>query len=129
VPAKRILCIEDNEDTCFILKTLLGRQEYEVVSAPDAEEALRLIGSEKFDLYIADTALPAMSGLDFCKEVRKADPESPILIYSAAAFDADREEGMRAGANAYLAKPNVEEIVPTVRRLLEDAATPPPPKT
>ena len=122
MPAKRILCIEDNEDTCFILKTLLGRQEYEVVSAPDAEEALRLIGSEKFDLYIADTALPAMSGLDFCKEVRKADPESPILIYSAAAFDADREEGMRAGANAYLAKPNVEEIVPTVRRLLGEPA-------
>jgi len=122
VPAKRILCVEDNEDTCFILEALLGRQEYEVVSAPDAEEALRLIGSEKFDLYVVDTALPAMSGLDFCKEVRKSDAKTPILIYSAAAFDADREEGLLAGANAYIAKPNVEEIVPTVRRLLGEPA-------
>ena len=129
MPAKRILCVEDNEDTCFILKTLLGRQDFEVVSAPDAEEALRLVGSEKFDLYVVDTALPAMSGLDFCKEVRKADPQTPILIYSAAAFDADREEGLSACANAYLTKPNVEEILPTVRRLLGEAATPPSPKT
>jgi two-component system, OmpR family, phosphate regulon response regulator PhoB len=122
VPAKRILCVEDNEDTCFILETLLGRQDFEVVSAPDAEEALRRIEREKFDLYVVDTALPVMSGLDFCKEVRKADAKTPILIYSAAAFDADREEGMLAGANAYIAKPNVEEIVPTVRRLLGEPA-------
>jgi DNA-binding response OmpR family regulator len=124
LPAKRILCLEDNEDTCFILKTLLGRQEFEVVSAPDAEKALHLIEKEKFDLYVVDTALPGLSGLEFCKEVRKSDPETPILIYSAAAFDADREEGMSAGANAYIAKPNVEEIVPTVKRLLGEAATP-----
>ena len=57
--------------------------------------------------------------------MRKTDAETPILIYSAAAYDADRAEGMRAGANAYLAKPNVEEIVPTVMRLLEEAAMPP----
>ena len=119
MPAKRILCVEDNEDTCFILETLLSRQDFEVVSAPDAEEALRLIEKEKFNLYIVDTALPAMSGLDFCKEVRKVDPETPILIYSAAAFESDRAEGMLAGANAYIAKPNIDEVVPTVKRLLE----------
>lgn len=84
MPAKRILCVEDNEDTCFILETLLSRQDFEVVSAPDAEEALRLIEKEKFNLYIVDTALPAMSGLDFCKEVRKVDPETPILFASAS---------------------------------------------
>jgi DNA-binding response OmpR family regulator len=131
MPPKRILCLEDNEDTCFILETLLSREEYEVVSAPDAEEALRLIEREKFDLYVVDVHLPAMSGLDFCQEVRKAHNETPILIYSAAAFESDRAEGMRAGANAYIAKPNVEEIVPTVKRLLGEAATPlaskPPP--
>ena len=129
MPPKRILCLEDNEDTCFILDALLSRRGFEVVSAADAEEALRLIREKQFSLYIVDSHLPAMSGLEFCREVRGAGDETPILIYSAAAYEADNAEGLRAGANAYLAKPNIDEIVPTVMRLLEEAATAPDSET
>lgn len=121
MPAKRILCLEDNEDTCIILETMLGRQAFDVISAHDAEEALRLVEKEEFSLYVVDLHLPAMSGLEFCRKVRWAGDQTPILIYTAAAFEADRAEGLRAGANAYLVKPNIEEIVPTVMRLLAEA--------
>jgi DNA-binding response OmpR family regulator len=114
----RILCIDDNEDTCFMLKTLLGRSDLEAVSVANTEEALRLIQKEKFSLYIVDFQLPAMSGLEFCKEIRKRDAETPILIYTGAAYESDREAGMLAGANAYLVKPDVDDIVPTIKRLL-----------
>lgn len=123
MPPKRILCLEDNEDTCFMLKALLSRQEFDVVSAADAEEALRITREQKFALYVIDLHLPAMSGLEFCREARGSGDETPILIYTAAAFEADRVEGMRAGANAYLVKPEIDGIVPTVMRLLEGAAT------
>jgi DNA-binding response OmpR family regulator len=123
MPPNRILCLEDNDDTCFVLQTLLCREGFEVVSAPDAEEALRLIAEKSFGLYVVDSHLPGMSGLEFCRKVRKVDGETPILIYSADAFEVDRAAGLRAGANAYLAKPNIDEIVPTVMRLLEGAAT------
>jgi DNA-binding response OmpR family regulator len=101
-----------------MLKTLLGMSELEAVSVPNTEEALRLIRKEKFSLYIVDFELPAMSGLEFCKEIRRQDAQTPIIIYTGAAYESDRAAGMLAGANAYLVKPDVGEIVPTIKRLL-----------
>ena len=60
-----------------------------------------------------------MSGVEFCKEIRKLDAETPILIYTGAARESDKAAGMLAGANAYLVKPEVDEIVPTIKKLLE----------
>lgn len=114
----RILCIDDNEDTCFMLKTLLGMSDLEATSVPTTEEALCLIEKEKFSFYIVDFQLPAISGVEFCKHIRKLDAETPILIYTGAAHESDRAAGILAGANAYLVKPEVDEIVPTIRRLL-----------
>lgn len=114
----RILCIDDNEDTCLMLKTLLGVSDLEAISVPSTQEALSLIEKEKFNLYIVDFQLPSMSGVEFCKEIRKLDAETPILIYTGAARESDRTAGMLAGANAYLVKPEVGEIVPTIKRLL-----------
>jgi DNA-binding response OmpR family regulator len=116
----RILCIDDNEDTCFMLKTLLGRSDLEAISIPSAEEALRLIEKEKFSLYIVDIQLPDASGLELCKEIRKRDAETPIIIYTGAAYESDRAAGILAGANAYLVKPDVDGIVPTIKWLLKE---------
>ena len=101
-----------------MLKTLLGMSELEATSVASTEEALRLIGKEKFSLYIVDFQLPAVSGLEFCKQIRKLDAETPILIYTGAAHESERASEMLAGANAYLVKPEVGEIVPTIKRLL-----------
>jgi DNA-binding response OmpR family regulator len=121
-PTKRILCVDDDEDTCQMLTTLLGMSGLEAVCVGDVASAQALMGSERFSLYIIDSQLPGVSGMTMCEEIRAQDRETPIIIFSGNVFPRDRDAGLRAGANAYLFKPETEKIVPTVRRLLETAA-------
>lgn len=122
MPTKRILCIDDNEDTCFLLTTMLGRSDLEAVSTGDVAEALRLMEREPFSLYVVDGRMPGTSGPTPCEQIRAADAHAPIVIFSGHAGEHDKEAGMRAGANAYVVKPDVPELVETVKRLLFDAA-------
>ena len=110
--------MEDNEDICFMLTTVLGRSGYEAVSAAGPAEALEAAGRGHFDLFILDLWFSEGSGLDLCRELRAAHPETPVVFYSGAAFDSDREEALRAGADAYVTKPGTDELVEVVRRLL-----------
>ena len=117
----RILCVEDDADTRELLTLTLRQHEMEAVSVPDVAAALTLMSKEKFRLYILDGQLPGISGLSLCQEIRSADKVTPILIFSGYCRDADRKAGMLAGADAYIFKPDMKEIVPTVKRLLEGA--------
>ena len=123
MPAKRILCVDDDADTCAMLKTMLGMADFDVVTVPDAGEALRLIESERFDLYVLDSEMPGFSGLTLCHRIRAVDAHTPIVIFSGHGFESHREAGMLAGANAYLVKPDVTQLIPTVKRLLEEPRT------
>lgn len=117
----RILCVEDNQDTCELLTTMLGIADLEAVSVPDAASALELMKREQFSLYIIDGQMPNVGGLTFCEEIRSVDKTTPIVFFTGKGFEADRAAGMLAGANAYIVKPDVGEIIPTVKRLLEEA--------
>lgn len=122
MPANHVLCVEDDADTRDMLKTKLGLSDFEAVGAPCAEAALRLMGRERFSLYVLDGGLRGVNGLSLCEQIRASDARTPIVIFSGHAFASDIEAGMLAGANAYLVKPNSSELVPTIRRLLEAAA-------
>ena len=117
----RILCVDDDADTRFLLERLLDLSDLEAVCVKDTETALRLIGEEQFSLYIIDGQLPGVSGLGLCEEIRRRDPKTPIVIFSGHGYASDRRAGMLAGANVYIVKPNTSEIVPTVKRLLEES--------
>src|SRR5262249_46363983 len=79
--------------------------EYNVMFARDVEEGLRLARQLRFDLYILDNWLPDGSGVGLCRLIREFDPQTPILFYSAAAYLRDKQEALRAGAQAYFVKP------------------------
>lgn len=117
---RRVLCVDDDEDTCTMLCDLLGLIDCEVTTAGTAAEALELIARRgRFDLYLLDNWLPGGSGVELCREIRLTDPSTPIVFYSGAGLDAEREEALAAGAQAYLVKPgDVALLVETVRRLL-----------
>lgn len=117
---RRILCVDDEEDTCSMLVTLLGQENYEVAAVKTVSEALDLARSESFNLYILDEWFPREAGLGLCRKIREFDPHTPIIFYSGAAFDSDKEEALYAGAQAFVAKPYVEELLETVHRLLDD---------
>ena len=117
----RILCVDGDDDTCQLLTLLLGNSGFEAVCVPDATTALRLMAGERFRLYILDGQLPGISGLTLCQRIRQRDVHTPVLIFSGHGYESDRVAGMGAGANAYIVKPEVNELVPTVKRLLAQA--------
>jgi DNA-binding response OmpR family regulator len=65
--------------------------------------------------------LPGISGLGLCEQIRAIDKGTPIVIFSGKAHQSDISAGILAGADVYIVKPNTREIVPTVKRLLEEA--------
>ena len=86
---------------CEVTEELRGVLDTEVAPA----EALELIARGRFDLYLLDNWLPGGSGVELCREIRRSDPSTPIVFYSGAGLDFEREEALAAGAQAYLVKP------------------------
>src|SRR5262249_19414010 len=106
---KRILFVEDHEDSWELVSLQLPG--YKVVSARNFAEGLHLAQQGYFDLYILDNRLPDGSGVELCRRIREFDPHTPILFYSGLASERDMQEGLSAGAQAYLTKPvNTEEL-------------------
>ena len=118
-PAKcRILYVDDHEDTSFMLTHLLGQSDYEVVTAPSISRALELVREERFDLYVLDKRLPDGSGLDLCRRLNELTPHVPVIFYSGDAYELHRQEGLDAGADAYVTKPNVDKLIDKVHEIL-----------
>ena len=118
--ARRILCVDDHADTCFMLQTLFGRAGREVASAANVAEAIRLTESQSYDLFVLDVRFPDGSGIDLCKRLRELHPDAHVVFYSGRAFDADRSAALEACAAAYVAKPSIDQLVHEVERLLAE---------
>lgn len=116
----RILYVDDHEDTSFMLTHLLGQSDYEVVTAFSVSEALDLIEEEKFDLYVLDKRLPDGSGLELCKQLNEATPSVPIIFYSGDAYELHRQQGLDAGADAYVIKPDIDGLINKVQEILAE---------
>jgi DNA-binding response OmpR family regulator len=116
----RVLCIDDHEDTSEMLQLLLSHEDYEVVTALSCDAALHLATSEEFDLYVLDRHLPDGSGLELCQKLTKARPGVPCIFYSGDAYDIHRSEALAAGADAYVAKPDIDALINSVHQLLSE---------
>jgi two-component system response regulator ResD len=116
----RILCIDDHEDTTEMLKLLLVQEDYEVMTAVTMQEALRLATSQEFDLYVLDRHLPDGSGLELSAKLNEATPGVPCIFYTGDAYDIHRLEAMAAGADDYVAKPDIDGLIESVRKLLSE---------
>lgn len=117
----RVLYLEDDEDAREMVTFMLGQSDIEVAPAITAEEAWRLAKAQRFDLYLLDGMLPCGDSLDLCRDLRDYDPFTPILFYSAMAFDTDIKNGMAAGANGYLVKPYSGDLSETVLDTIRNA--------
>ena len=102
-PAKSILCVDDDADTCELLQFVL--EEYEFTAAHTIDEAFRLLESRQFDLYIFDNWLYGGSGIELCQKVRRAGSATPIIFVSGVAHNKDIQEAISSGADKYLTKP------------------------
>ena len=117
----RILCVEDDVDSCEMLQMLLTLSDdaYSVTGVHHASEAMELIAAEPFDLYVLDMWLPEIDGIELCRWIRKDDQKTPVIFFTAVGKATDREAAMNAGANEFLVKPNdLDQLVPAIERAL-----------
>jgi two-component system, OmpR family, response regulator len=115
---RRILCVDDNEDNSSMLTVLLGLSSYDAVAAGSVEEALRLAQCERFDLFILDKRFPDGTGYALCQQIRQLHPDTPVIFYSGDAYSSDRTEGLRAGAQDYVVKPDIDKLLDSVNHFL-----------
>jgi len=117
-PRRRVLCAEPHEDTCSLITELLAQQGHDVVSAKTVRECVELVGRGRFDLYMLDDDYIDGTCIELCKRLRELTPETPILFFSARAFERDRERAMKAGASAEETRAGDDrEIVHTVNAI------------
>jgi signal transduction histidine kinase/class 3 adenylate cyclase/ligand-binding sensor domain-containing protein len=108
VPRFRILIADDEPINHQVLRNHLRSIQYEVVSAMDGAEALRLLAEgPAFDMVLLDVMMPRMSGYEVCKKIREQylPSELPVIMITARNQVNDLVLGLSAGANDYLAKP------------------------
>ena len=114
----RILCVDDHNDTSEMLQLLLAEENYDVHTAATVEEACSMAEENEYDLYVLDKRLPDGTGLELCERLSESTPGVPCIFYTGDAYEIHRREAMAAGATAYVAKPNVEELITAVHNLL-----------
>ena len=94
----RILCTEDDLDTRELIDFTLTRHGFEVVCTEDICQAIDLAKTCSFDLYLVDNWMPGLSGTQLAERLREFDSKTPILFYSGAAYEADKEAARLSGA-------------------------------
>lgn len=119
----RILIVEDEPDIVFTLQEDLRRQGYETSVARDGDEAVRRGTSEQWDLVLLDVMLPGPDGFEVCAALRRAGVDTPIILLTARAREAEKEHGLDAGADDYVTKPfSLRELRARIRAQLRRAS-------
>ena len=122
----RILCTEDDVDTRELIDFVLTRYGYEVVCSASNVQAIDLAKTQNFDLYLVDNWMPGLSGTELTEKLRQFDLKTPVLFYSGAASETDREAARVSGAQGYLVKPaNGDQLTAEVTRLIAQSKTTP----
>jgi len=115
----KILIVEDDRSILTGLVDLLEEEGYEVRGVEDGPAALRAWTGEKPSLILLDIMLPGLSGYDVCREIRKTDGNTPILMLTSKGEEVDKVVGLELGADDYIVKPfGVSELLARIRARL-----------
>ncbi|OGR02942.1 MAG: hypothetical protein A2511_14465 [Deltaproteobacteria bacterium RIFOXYD12_FULL_50_9] len=116
-----LMVVEDSITTRTLLQNILSASGYDVVTAVDGLDALTKLKSAKFDIVVSDVEMPRMNGFDLTTRIRadKRLAELPVVLVTALESREDRERGIDAGANAYIAKSNFDQsnLLEVLKRL------------
>ena len=129
---ERILVAEDDPSILAGVADLLRIEGYAVEEAADGLAALESFRGRLPDLVLLDVMMPKMNGYDVCREIRKKDPATPILMLTARGEEIDRVLGLELGADDYIVKPfGMAELLARVRSALRRSSLTrrPPEKT
>jgi two-component system alkaline phosphatase synthesis response regulator PhoP len=113
---EKILIIEDEEDLVKGLILNLQDEGYQIDFAHDGEEGFRKAMKADSDLIILDIMLPGKNGLDICRDLRKSNVNTPIIMLTAKSDEIDKVVGLEIGADDYMSKPfSVRELIARIK--------------
>jgi two-component system NtrC family response regulator len=116
----KILLADDDESLRKVIEFNLEQEGYEVVTASDGKEALRLYEEHTPDLVITDIKMPELDGLELLKQIHRGDIEKLVIVVTAFGSIDNAIEAMKLGAYDYITKPfNRDELKLVVRKALE----------
>lgn len=117
-----ILIVEDDFSTRKLMTVVLKNAGFKPIPAENSAEALALFESEKPALVLCDIMLPDVSGFRLTENLRRIDPEVPIIIVTAKQTPSDKHYGFMVGADDYMTKPvDEEELILRIKALLRRA--------
>ena len=120
-PAGKVLVVDDVSANVELLKTLLTREGYAVVTASDGQQALDMVDREHPDLVLMDVLMPKLSGFEVCDRIKqnKSTRLTPVVLVTALHESQDKIQGINAGADDFVTKPvNPHELRARVRSLV-----------
>ncbi len=104
-PRRRVLLVEDEPGLVLTLTDCLTAEGYRVDSAVDGETGYQRALAESFDIILLDVMLPGKDGFDVCRDLRRQNVDTPILMLTARGQLVDKVIGLKIGADDYLPKP------------------------
>lgn len=118
----KVIVIDDEPFILMMIEDKLRRAGIQVITLRESVHAISVIKKERPDLIILDWMMPELSGIDLCKMI-KADIELkniPIIMLTAKGQDADKELGLKTGANLYITKPfSPKALLEMVKKFLD----------
>jgi DNA-binding response OmpR family regulator len=118
-PGKRtILVVDDEPHIVMGLRDALEFEGFRVISAGRGRDGIALARSDRPDAVILDLMLPDVNGYAVCGELRRIDPQVPIVMLTARSQETDKIRGLDAGADDYVTKPfGVNELIARIRAI------------
>ena len=118
---QKILVVDDEPDLVELVKDVLERNDYSVISAGNADLAIKKVRQSKPDLIILDLNLPGIGGIEVCRILKRDKKTSsiPIIMLTVKSTETDKIAGLEAGADDYMTKPfSTGELVARVKAVL-----------
>ncbi len=115
-----ILVVDDEPNYLIVLSELLRDEGFEVFTAPGGKEGLEFVRDVDLDIVITDIQMPDMDGLSFLKEIKKVNPDLPVIAITAYAEVEKAVQAMQAGAFNYLSKPfSNDELIVNISKAVQ----------
>lgn len=117
----RILVVDDEPNIRRTLSAVLRSRGYEVVSASDGNEAVKLARETPYDIAIMDVRMPGLDGIQALQELIALDKNSRVVLMSGHGEDDEKNQALKSGATAFLEKPvSVDSLLELLRQLLDE---------
>ncbi len=118
-----VLIVDDELQMCNVLRRILKKEGYRVITVLDGETALQLTKENKPDLILLDLMMPGIDGREVCRRVRKSSSKTQVIYFTAKAESDPRAlKELRSEADAFIAKPATsKQILSRVSNVLENA--------